>query len=82
MYFPKLKNVNILRNWGGIFGISPDLRPLLEELNEFKGLILACGCSAHGFCFSQAIGELFIDLILEKETPLFEMMKNLNSNRF
>lgn len=51
-YFPKLGNVNILRHLGGFFDATPDAPPILGEVDELKELILACGCSAHGFCFS------------------------------
>lgn len=79
-YIPKLSNVNILRHWGGFFDVTPDALPILGEVDELKGLILACGCSAHGFCFSQAIGKFITDLIVKQERC--EIMEDFNLRRF
>ncbi|KXB05377.1 hypothetical protein AKJ50_01120 [candidate division MSBL1 archaeon SCGC-AAA382A13] len=79
-YFPSLGDVNILRHWRGVFDVTPDARPLIGELNELEGFILACGCSAHGFCFSQAIGEFITDIIVGNKKS--ELLKNLDPNRF
>lgn len=81
-YIPRLRSVNILRHWGGFFDVTPDARPILGEVDEVRGLILACGCSAHGFCLSQAIGEFISDLIVKREVSMPEIMKSLNLRRF
>jgi sarcosine oxidase subunit beta len=79
-YIPKLSNVNILRYWGGFFDVTPDALPILGEADELKGLILACGCSGHGFCFSQAMGKFITDLIVEREKS--KIMESFNLRRF
>ncbi len=79
-YIPRLSNVNILRHWGGFFDVTPDALPILGKVDELEGLILACGCSAHGFCFSQAMGKFITDLIVGREK--FKIMENFNLRRF
>ena len=79
-YIPRLTNVNILRHWGGFFDVTPDALPILGEVDELEGLILACGCSAHGFCFSQAIGKFITDLIVRREKS--KIMERFNLRRF
>lgn len=79
-YIPKLSNVNIMRHWGGFYDVTPDALPILGEVDELEGLILACGCSAHGFCFSQAIGKLITELIVKPGR--YEIMEELNLRRF
>jgi len=79
-YIPRLSNVNILRHWGGFFDVTPDALPILGEVDELEGLILACGCSAHGFCFSQAMGKFVTDLIVMGEKS--NIMESFNIRRF
>ncbi len=79
-YIPRLSNVNILRHWGGFFDVTPDALPILGEVDELEGLILACGCSAHGFCFSQAMGKFVTDLIVKREKS--NIMGSFNLRRF
>ena len=79
-YIPRLSNVNILRHWGGFFDVTPDALPIIGEVDELEGLILAFGCSAHGFCFSQAIGKFITDLIVRREKS--KIMERFNLRRF
>lgn len=79
-YIPKLTNVNILRHWGGFFDVTPDGLPILGKVEELEGLILACGFSAHGFCFSQAIGNFITDLIVKQKKS--KIMEKFNLGRF
>jgi len=79
-YIPRLSNVNILRHWGGFFDVTPDALPIFGEVDELEGLILACGCSAHGFCFSQAMGKFITDLIVRREKS--KIMESFNLRRF
>jgi len=79
-YIPQLGNVNILRHWGGFADITPDELPIVGEVDELKGLILACGCNGFGFCFSQALGKLITDLIVRQEKG--KVMEYFNLRRF
>ena len=79
-YIPRLGNVNILRHWGGFEDITPDELPILGEVDELQGLILACGCNGYGFCFSQALGKLITDLIVRQEKP--KVMELFSLGRF
>ncbi len=79
-YIPQLGNVNILRHWGGFEDITPDELPIVGEVDELKGLILACGCNGFGFCFSQALGKLITDLIVRQEKG--KAMEYFNLRRF
>jgi len=80
-YIPKLGNVNILRHWEGFFDAIPDALPILGEVHEIRGLILAClwlQCSR--ILFSQAIGKFITDLIIKQERC--EIMEDSNLRRF
>ncbi len=77
---PRLNHVNVVRHWGGFADVTPDDLPILGEVDEVEGLILACGCSGYGFCFSQALGQLIADLIVKKKKD--RVMELFNLRRF
>ncbi|MBS3813707.1 FAD-binding oxidoreductase [Candidatus Bipolaricaulota bacterium] len=59
---PVLKDVRVVRQWAGHYGISPDGQPVLGEVPGYAGYILACGCGK-GFMLAPAIGEGVAKLI-------------------
>lgn len=77
---PKLNQVNVVRHWGGFADVTPDDLPILGEVDEVEGLILACGCSGYGFCFSQVLGKLITDLIVKEDEA--KVMELFNLRRF
>ncbi|MCG8539709.1 MAG: FAD-binding oxidoreductase [Clostridia bacterium] len=77
---PPLKNVRMIRQWAGLYNITPDRQPILGALNEVEGLYLAVGFSGHGFMFGPATGVLIAESILGEETTL--PIDMLNMNRF
>jgi sarcosine oxidase subunit beta len=52
--------------------MTPDLGPLLGEIEEVKGFILDCGWGGYGFMASPAAGKLLADAIIDgmKPSPL------------
>ena len=46
--------------------VTPDYIPILGEVDELEGFILACGFVC-GFCLSQAIGEIIADIVLKRD---------------
>lgn len=66
-YFPVLKDAKVVRNWAGWIDICADGVPVLGEVGEVPGLVLACAFSGHGFGISPAIGTLLSQMITGKE---------------
>jgi sarcosine oxidase, subunit beta len=77
--FPIMKNVNIIRQWAGHYGISPDGQPVLGAVPEVDGYYLALGCGK-GFMLSPMIGELVAQCVAGMETTL--PIDILNIERF
>jgi sarcosine oxidase subunit beta len=46
---PILKNIRIVRQWGGLYDMSPDRNPIIDEMEGVKGLYTVAGFSGHGF---------------------------------
>lgn len=75
---PPLKNVRMIRQWAGLYNITPDRQPILGPIDEVEGFYLAVGFSGHGFMFGPATGVLIAESILGEETTLPIDMLHLN----
>lgn len=67
---PPLKNIRILRQWAGLYNITPDKQPIYGPIDELEGFYLAVGFSGHGFMFGPATGILLAENILGEKTTL------------
>ena len=46
---PILKNIRIVRQWAGLYDMSPDRNPIIDEMQGAQGLYTVAGFSGHGF---------------------------------
>ena len=67
---PSLKDVKIVRTWGGQMAMTPDMIPILGKVDRPQGLILIVGWSGHGFAPGPIMGHLMTELILDGKTSL------------
>ena len=65
---PLLKNLSVVRQWAGLYEMTPDRQPIYGRVPELEGLILAAGFSGHGFMFGPATGLVISETIMG-ETP-------------
>jgi gamma-glutamylputrescine oxidase len=63
----------ITDRWAGIFGSSPDGRPLAGALPEHEGLWVAAGYSGHGNVLGFVCGQLVAAAILGEPPPELEL---------
>lgn len=78
--FPALGRVRIIRQWAGLYDVSPDARPILGSVDGFEGYYHACGFSGHGFMLSPIVARLLTELITTGTTSI--PIDTLNLNRF
>lgn len=67
---PILKDVRMVRQWAGLYNMSPDAQPILGEHPKLKGFYLSVGFSGHGFMLAPVTGKLIAELILDGETSI------------
>lgn len=79
-YIPVFKHVNILRQWAGLYDMTPDSRPILGETKKIKNFINVCGFSGHGFMLAPAVAKHISDLIVYGK--INEEIEELNLERF
>lgn len=79
-YFPCLEDAKIVRTWAGWIDVCVDHIPVISNIEEVPGLILACGFSGHGFGIAPTVGTLLSQLAVGEDTVLD--MGDFRYNRF
>lgn len=62
-YFPQFADVGIARSWAGMIDATPDLLPVLGEVQAMPGFFFATGFSGHGFGLGPAAGHCIAERI-------------------
>jgi glycine/D-amino acid oxidase-like deaminating enzyme len=60
--YPAFANARIAQSWAGFIDTTPDAVPVISDVGEIGGLIVATGFSGHGFGISPGAGHLVADL--------------------
>jgi glycine/D-amino acid oxidase-like deaminating enzyme len=61
--FPAFKDARIAERWGGMIDVTPDIVPVISEVDALPGFIIATGFSGHGFGIGPGAGRLVADLV-------------------
>ncbi|MEW6128631.1 MAG: FAD-binding oxidoreductase [Acidobacteriota bacterium] len=62
---PVLTDLGIAHAWAGLYEVSPDGNPIIDEAETVKGFYMINGFSGHGFQHSPAAGRLLADLMID-----------------
>lgn len=79
-YIPKLADAKIVRTWAGYEDVCVDGIPVISEIEEVPGLIVACAFTGHGFGIAPVVGQILSQMTVGEETMLD--MKEFRYNRF
>ncbi len=63
--FPLLAQAGLLREWAGLYEVTPDAHPVIDRVAEPAGFYVAAGFSGHGFMHGPITGLLMAELILD-----------------
>ncbi len=55
--------------WAGIYGVTPDWHPILDEIPGGSGFFVAAGFSGHGFKLGPAVGVMIADMVTRASAP-------------
>ncbi len=69
-WIPALANAKIVRTWAGFEDDCADRVPVISNVEEVPGLIVACGFTGHGFGISPITGLLLSELACDEATTL------------
>jgi sarcosine oxidase subunit beta len=67
---PILSDIRVVRQWAGLYTMTPDAAPIYGSAEGVEGMYLAVGFSGHGFMVGPMTGVLMAEYILGKETSL------------
>jgi sarcosine oxidase subunit beta len=75
---PSLKNLRVRRTWRGTYPMTPDGSPILGEVADLEGYVLAVGTCGQGFMLGPGVGQLLSHLIqgklsLEEKACLYDL---------
>lgn len=60
---PELESVSFAESWAGMIDATPDIVPVMDEVENPRGLFIATGFSGHGFGIGPGAGKIMADLI-------------------
>lgn len=62
--FPLLQKAGLLREWAGLYEVTPDAHPVIDTLADPQGFTIVAGFSGHGFMHGPVAGLLVAELVL------------------
>lgn len=77
---PLLGQVRIVRQWAGMYEITPDHQPIYGGIPGLEGYLMAVGFSGHGFMLSPVTGEIIAQMIAGEEPAV--SVEKLDLGRF
>jgi sarcosine oxidase subunit beta len=78
-HLPLVGNLRIVRQWSGMYNLTPDRQPILGPVDGLDGYHQAIGFSGHGFMLGPVTGQLIAQEILD--LPLSMPISQLHLNR-
>lgn len=63
---PLLKDLRVVRQWAGLYTMSPDRQPIYGKAENIEGFYMACGYSGHGFMLGPITGLAMSEIILNE----------------
>ena len=69
--FPAFRNAKVAQHWAGVIDFTPDVVPVISNVDSVAGLTIATGFSGHGFGLGLGAGRLTADLVTG-QTPIVD----------
>lgn len=75
--FPVMAEGQVQGGWAGLYDVTPDWQPVIDQIPEVRGFFCAVGFSGHGFKLGPAVGKIVSELVREGrctsyDTAVFE----------
>jgi sarcosine oxidase subunit beta len=78
--FPPAAEVRLMRQWAGLYDVTPDHRPILGGVPGLDGYYHICGFSGHGFMLGPVTGKRMARHIVTGARD--DLIANLSLDRF
>ncbi len=67
--YPFMEQALSKGGWSGIYGVTPDWHPIIDEVPGGSGFFVAAGFSGHGFKLGPAVGVIVADMVTRASAP-------------
>ena len=67
---PPIGKLRVIRQWSGLYNMTPDRQPIYGGVKNLDGYYLAVGYSGHGFMFGPMTGLLIAEQILGEDNTI------------
>ena len=67
---PLLRSLSVVRQWAGLYNMTPDKQPIYGGVPGLEGFYLAVGFSGHGFMFGPVTGVVMAETVLGLEPTI------------
>lgn len=69
-FYPKMKDMTIIRTYTGLRPWTPDHLPIVSEVHDIPNFFIAAGHEGDGISLAAVTGKLITELLLEKEKTI------------
>ena len=70
---PVFEDATVMGGWAGFYEVTPDDNPILGQVPELEGFIVAAGFSGHGFMQGPAIGRAIAELVVDGAPQVLDL---------
>lgn len=75
--YPYMEQALSKGGWSGIYGVTPDWHPIIDEIPSGSGFFVAAGFSGHGFKLGPAVGVMIADMVTRASVPTAGLERTL-----
>lgn len=68
--FPQLASVDIVESWAGMIETTPDVIPVIDQVDSIPGFYIATGFSGHGFGIGPGAGKAIAGMLTNTESGI------------
>jgi sarcosine oxidase, subunit beta len=77
---PVLAGLHVVRQWAGMYDVTPDRKPTIGPVASRPGLVQMNGCNGRGFLLGPKLGELLAEWLDTGKQP--ELLSGFDADRF
>lgn len=77
---PAMREISVVRQWAGLYEMTPDAQPILGGVDNLDGYFHAIGFSGHGFMAAPMTAKLMSGVILDGKKS--DIIERLHIDRF
>lgn len=71
--FPVMEEGLAQKGWAGLYDVTPDSQPVIDQIPEVQGFYCAVGFSGHGFKIGPAVGRIMSELVLDGKCSSYDI---------